>query len=146
MARRVAILMGAAFIFIGLIGFVFNNFLGTHLSLVHNLIHLASGAVSLFIGFKGSIKAAKLFGFAFGAFYLLLGAVGYWLGGLHRSSELPLDLQSGGVNENMFRMIPGVLELGSIDHGLHVVIGLIFIIAAALTRGNMMQHIEGNPG
>ena len=46
----------------------------------------------------------------------------------------------------MFRVIPGVLELGSMDHALHVLIGLVFIISAALTRGNLTQYTEGNPG
>lgn len=146
MARTVAIIMGVAFILLGLIGFVSDNFMGTHLTLMHNLIHLVSGAAALFIGLKGSIKAAKLFGFGFGAFYLLLGVVGYWLGGLHRTTTLPASEQAGGLNENMFRMIPGVLELGSMDHLLHVAIGLAFIIAATLTRGNMTQYVEGNPG
>jgi hypothetical protein len=146
MARTIAIIMGAAFILLGLIGFVSNNFLGTHLTLAHNLIHLVSGAAALYIGLKGSIQAAKLFGYGFGVVYLLLGVVGYWLGGMHRSSTLPLEAQSGGVNENMFRMIPGVLELGSMDHLLHVAIGLIFIIGAVFTRGNLTQYTEGNPG
>ncbi len=39
-----------------------------------------------------------------------------------------------GYNEHMFRIIPGVLELGSMDHLLHFIIGAVFLIAAALTR------------
>ena len=146
MARMVAIIMGAAFILIGLIGFISDNFLGTHLTTAHNIIHLVSGAASLYIGLKGSIQAAKLFGYGFGALYLLLGAVGYWMGGMQQTTLLPHSAQEGGVNENMFRMIPGVLELGTMDHLLHVVIGLVFIIAAVLTRGNLTQYTEGNPG
>ena len=92
MARTVAIIMGAAFLLLGLIGFISNNFLGTHLTVAHNLIHLVSGAAALYIGLKGSIQAAKLFGFGFGAFYLLLGVVGYWLGGMHRTTELPASV------------------------------------------------------
>src|SRR5687768_16785812 len=120
MARTIAIIMGAAFILIGLVGFVFSNFLGAHLTTAHNIIHLVSGAAALYIGLKGSVSAAKLFGYGFGAVYLLLGVVGYWLGGMHRTTELPASVQDGGVNENMFRLIPGVLELGTMDHLLHV--------------------------
>lgn len=77
MAKMIAIIMGVLFILLGLIGFVSNNLLGTHLTLIHNLIHLASGALSLYIGFKASYTAAKIFGFSFGTFYLLLGFIGY---------------------------------------------------------------------
>jgi hypothetical protein len=139
--------MGAAFILIGLIGFVSDNFLGTHLTLVHNLIHLGSGAISLYLGLRGSIQAAKLFSFAFGALYLLLGLLGFWLGGFHNTTNLPPSVQAGGVNEHMFRLIPGHFELGTMDHWLHIAIGAIYLIGAIMTRhGNLTQYSEGNPG
>jgi hypothetical protein len=146
MARTVAIILGAAFILLGLVGFISNNFLGAHLTTAHNIIHLVSGAAALYIGLRGSLQAAKLFGYAFGAVYLLLGVVGYWMGGMHNTTNLPASAQDNAVNENMFRMIPGVLELGTVDHLLHVLIGLVFIIGAVLTRGDMTRYTEGNPG
>ena len=146
MIKTVLIFMGVVFILIGLVGFVSNNFLGTHLTPVHNVIHLVSGAASLYLGLKGTVEAARLFGFGFGAVYLLLGVVGYFLGASHKSTELPPAAQQGGVNEDMFRLIPGYLELGTMDHLVHVVFGLVFIIAAALTRGDATKYMEGNPG
>jgi hypothetical protein len=44
MIKTVLIIMGVVFILIGLVGFVSNNFLGKHLTPVHNVIHLVSGA------------------------------------------------------------------------------------------------------
>jgi hypothetical protein len=46
----------------------------------------------------------------------------------------------------MFRLIPGYLELGTMDHLVHVLIGLVFIIAAALTRADATRNLEGNVG
>jgi hypothetical protein len=146
MARTVAIILGAVFILLGLAGFLSNNLLGAHLTTAHNIIHLVSGAVALYIGLRGSMQAAKLFCYAFGAVYLLLGVVGYWMGGMHQTTNLPASAQDAGVNENMFRLIPGVLELGTVDHLLHVLIGLVFIISAVLTRGDMTKYTEGSPG
>lgn len=140
--------MGVLFIIVGLAGFVLNNALGMHLTLTHNLIHLVSGAVSFYIGLKGSHSAAKLFGFIFGALYLSLGVIGYWLGYNHMETFLPNSVADHGYNQDMFRLIPGILELGSIDHAVHFLIGAIYIIGAAITRTgrNATEYLEGNPG
>jgi hypothetical protein len=143
MARTVAVIMGAVFLLIGLAGFVVPNMLGAHLSWVHNLIHLGSGAASLYLGFRGSLSAAKLFGLVFGVFYLLLGVVGYWLG-MHRTTDLPAHVAEG-YNQHMFRVIPGYLELGSMDHLIHVAIGAIYIIGALMTRRSMAKYLENDP-
>ncbi|MDQ2746986.1 MAG: DUF4383 domain-containing protein [Acidobacteriota bacterium] len=147
MANIVAVMIGVLFILIGLAGFAFNNLLGAHLTLAHNLIHLVSGAASLYIGLKCSNYAAKVFCWAFGTVYLSLGVFGYWFGFAHGASYLPLDAQDHGVESNMFRVIPGVLELGSIDHIIHVVLGAVYIIAAMMTRTtrNAAEFFEGNP-
>jgi len=135
--------MGAAFILIGLVGFVSDNFAGTHLTLTHNLIHLVSGAASLYFGLKSSIPAAKIFALAFGTMYLLLGVVGYFLG-MTSTTTLPPSVAEG-YNEHMFRVIPGVFELGSADHLLHFILGTIFLVAAVWTRTNLVKYTEGNP-
>lgn len=147
MSKTVAIFMGVVFILIGLCGFAFPNLLGAHLSLTHNLIHLISGAVSLYIGLKGSLSAAKWFCYGFGFLYLALGFVGYWLGYNHMETFLSDTHGGSGYNQDMFRMIPGILELGTIDHIIHFVIAAVYIIAAALTRTrrNAAEFFEGNP-
>jgi hypothetical protein len=147
MANMVAVIMGVLFILMGLAGFVSNNLLGAHLTLTHNLIHLVSGAVSLYIGLKGSPSAAKWFCITFGVVYLGLGVVGYWLGYERTESFLPDAAKDYGHNENMFRIMPGRLELGTMDHIIHVVIGAVYIIAGALTRTrrSATEFFEGNP-
>jgi hypothetical protein len=119
MAKTIALIMGIVFILVGLVGFVSHNFLGTHLSTAHNLIHLISGAVSLYLGLRGTLSAARLFCFIFGGVYLLLGIVGFLLG-------------TGA--ERLFALIPGTLELGTMDHIIHVLIGVVYLIGGFLTR------------
>ncbi len=142
MLRTVLVIMGAAFILIGLVGFVSNNLAGTHLTLMHNLIHLVSGAASLYFGLKASRPAAKIFALAFGAMYMALAVAGYSFG-MTATTTLPAGTAEG-YNDHMFRLIPGVFELGTTDHVLHFIIGAVFIIAAALTRVNLVKYTEGN--
>ena len=120
MARTIAILIGVIFILVGLIGFLpfARNLMGAHLSAAHNLIHLVSGAISLYIGLKGSLSAAKTFGLIFGAVYLLLGVAGFLL---------------GTGDDRMIIIVSGRLELGTMDHIIHVVIGGLYLIGALLT-------------
>lgn len=123
MARTIAILIGVIFILVGLIGFLpfARNLMGAHLSAAHNLIHLVSGAISLYIGLKCSLSAAKTFGLIFGAVYLLLGVAGFLFG-------------TGDMR--MIIIVSGRLELGTMDHIIHVVIGGLYLIGALLTSAS----------
>jgi hypothetical protein len=131
--------MGIVFILVGLVGFISDNFMGTHLSMTHNLIHLISGAVALYLGLKGSLSAARLFCLAFGAVYLLLGVAGF-LFNSGSATGLPANLTDGGTNNHMLHVLPGALELGTMDHIVHVLIGLVFLIGGFLTRADVRTN------
>ena len=118
MANRVATILGVVFLLVGLLGFVMPHALGAHLSLLHNIIHLVSGAISLWLGLKGTPSAARNFCIAFGAVYLLLGVAGFVLG-------------TGA--DRMFAVIPGQLELGTVDHVIHVALGVVYLIGGFMT-------------
>ncbi|MDQ3797914.1 MAG: DUF4383 domain-containing protein [Acidobacteriota bacterium] len=141
MAKTIATIMGIAFILVGLVGFISDNFLGTHLSMTHNLIHLISGAVALYLGLKGSLSAARLFCLAFGAVYLLLGVAGF-LFNSGTNTTLPDALRDGGTNNHMLHVLPGALELGTMDHIVHILIGLVFLIGGFLTRADVNRATD----
>lgn len=123
MAKTVAKFLGVVFILVGLIGFVAPGFLGTHLSTTHNLVHLISGAVALYFGFAASLAAARTFDLAFGVVYLLLGLAG---------------IAFGNGPDRMFEVLaPLGLHLGIMDHVVHIVLGLAFVIGALLTKGDL---------
>jgi len=119
MAKTIATILGIVFILVGLVGFAAPNLMGAHLSTVHNVIHLVSGAAALYLGLAGSLSAAKMFCLAFGAVYLLLGLAGFVMGGGH---------------DRMLALIPGTLEFGTMDHIIHVLMGGIFLIGGLLTK------------
>src|SRR5260370_17466482 len=116
MAKTVCKLLGVIFGIVGIGGFVAPALLGAHLSPVHNLVHLVSGAIALYFGFAGSAGAARGFCLLFGIVYLLLGIAGWFL---------------GAGPDHMFN-IGTLLMLGKVDHIIHILLGVIFLAGGAL--------------
>jgi hypothetical protein len=123
MAKTVCKILGVVFILVGLIGFVSPGFLGTHLSLTHNLVHLISGAIALYFGFAATLSAARLFCIIFGVVYGLLGICGFLL---------------GDGPDRMFEALAGLgLHLGTMDHVVHILLGVVFLAGGFLTRADL---------
>ena len=135
MARTICKVLGALFILVGIVGFLAPGLGGFHLSLPHNIIHLVSGAIALYLGLKGTLASARLFCIVFGIVYLLLGIAGY-LAGKDMQHTIP-GLTHGGTDSNLLQVIPSSLELASMDHGLHILLGLVFLVGGLLTKANV---------
>ena len=113
MAKTVAKIMGLVLLLVGVLGFTHVlDPLGAHLSPAHNLVHILTGVISLYFGFAGSLSGAKGFCIIFGLVYLLLGILGLAIGELHI----------------------GPLMLGKVDHGIHLIVGAIFLAGGLFTR------------
>lgn len=116
MAKTVAKIMGLVLLLVGILGFTHVlDSLGAHVGpgyTAHNLVHLVSGVLALYFGFAGSLSAAKGFCTIFGLVYLLLGIAGLGMG------DLTL----------------GPLVLGKADHGIHLVVGAIFLGGGLFTK------------
>ena len=125
-AREVCYVMGAIFITIGLIGFVVDNLLGAHLSYAHNVIHVISGVAALICAYNGRSVAHK-FALGFGAFYGALGVLGFIFG---VSAEASVG--HVGRDASLWVLSPGVLELGTTDHILHLLFAAVFIGSALI--------------
>jgi hypothetical protein len=85
--------------------------MGVHLSALHSLVLLLSGAVAIYFGLKATPAAARSFCLVFGALYGLLGLAGFVAGGPGYT----------------FTIIPGALVLGTMDHLFHLIVGAIFL-------------------
>ncbi|MCA1555382.1 MAG: DUF4383 domain-containing protein [Acidobacteria bacterium] len=129
MAKRVATIIGIAFLLVGVVGFVAPGVGGFHLSAAHNLIHLVSGALSLYFGLAGTLSGARLFCIVFGAVYGLLGVAGFLLGA-PGSPSMP----GMAADDHLFKVLPGTLELGTSDHLFHIVLGIVYLTAGFLTK------------
>ena len=120
MAKTVAKIIGVVFILVGLAGFVMPHLLNTHLTFTHNIVHLLSGAVALYFGFAGSLSGARLFCIVFGIVYALLGVCGFLL---------------GTGPDRMFDALMALgLHLGTMDHIVHILLGVVFLIGGLMTR------------
>ena len=132
MAKTIAKILGIAFLLVGLVGFISPGFLGTHLSTLHNLVHLISGAVALYFGLAGTLAGARLFDIVFGVVYGLLGIAGFLLGS-EAAPTIP-SVAHLGTDSRLFKVLPGSLELGTMDHTVHILLGIVFLIGGLLTK------------
>ena len=117
MAKTVCKILGVVFLLVGVIGFVSPTLLNAHLTPAHNAVHIVSGVIALYFGFAGTLSAAKIFSLVFGVVYLALGILGMGL----------------GTGEDRMWMV-GPLHLGQADHGIHILLGVIFLAGGLFTR------------
>jgi Domain of unknown function (DUF4383) len=117
MAKTVCKILGVVFLLVGVLGFAAPNLLGAHLTPAHNVVHIVSGAIALYFGFAGTLSGAKIFCLLFGVVYLALGVLGLALG-------VPPDRT----------WIVGPLHLGTADHGIHCLLGVIFLAGGLFTK------------
>jgi hypothetical protein len=122
MAKTIATILGVVFILVGIVGFFAPTLMGTHLSTTHNLVHIISGAIALYFGLAGTLGAAKTFDIVFGIVYALLGICGFLL---------------GTGNDRMFEALASLgLHLGTMDHVVHILLGVVFLIGGFLTKAD----------
>lgn len=118
MAKTVCKILGVVFLIVGVLGFTqILTPLGAHLSPVHNMIHIVSGVIALYFGFAGSLSGARGFSLVFGIVYLALGLFGLLL---------------GTGPSKMWHL--GPLELGTADHGIHLILGAVFLAGGLFTK------------
>jgi Domain of unknown function (DUF4383) len=138
MAKTICKLLGVVFLLVGIIGFVKPDLMGTHLSMAHNLVHILSGILALYFGFAGSLSGARGFALAFGAVYLLLGIVGFIMGAPGSSTIANMTMEDG----RLWKVIPGTLELGTADHAIHILLGIVFLAGALMTKSDAARAID----
>jgi hypothetical protein len=117
MAKTICKILGVVFLLVGVAGFAAPNLMGFHLGAAHNLVHILSGVAALYFGFAGSLSAARMFCLIFGIVYLGLGILG---------------MAMGDGADRMLML--GPLELGTRDHGLHILLGVVFLVGGLFTK------------
>jgi hypothetical protein len=117
MAKTVCKILGVVFLLVGVCGFAAPTLLGAHLTPPHNVVHIVSGVIALYFGFAGSLSGAKAFALVFGVVYLALGILGMAL----------------GVAPDHMWMV-GPLHLGQVDHGIHILLGVVFLAGGLFTK------------
>jgi uncharacterized protein DUF4383 len=117
MAKTVCKILGVVLLLVGVIGFAAPRLLSAHLSPAHNGVHIVSGIIALYFGFAGTLAGAKIFSLVFGVVYLALGILG---------------MAMGTTPDRMWMV--GPLEFGQADHGIHILLGVIFLAGGLFTK------------
>jgi hypothetical protein len=125
MAKTIAMVFGWIFLIIGVLGFISNPIVGDtgifHADLNHNLVHIVSGIIFLWVSYKSPMKSSALLKI-FGAVYLIVAILGFFMG-------------SGSIL--------GLIEVNSADNWLHLVLALVFIWAGLkAANGSKMSSNE----
>lgn len=85
MLRTMAIIFGLAFLLVGILGFVPSAtpngmLLGIfHVNMIHNIIHLVTGAIALWVGLQSAHSARQFFRI-FGIIYAAVTVLGFIYG------------------------------------------------------------------
>lgn len=111
MITRTTTFGGAFLVLAGLFGFIAPSFMGMHLSALHNVVHLMSGAAALYFGLVATQAAGRTFCIVFGALYGLLALAGFVIAGLN----------------DTITIIPKALVLGPMDLLVHLILGAVFL-------------------
>jgi hypothetical protein len=82
MGRTYCRILGIATLLLGIAGFVTPHLMGFHLTAVHNVIHLATGAIASWVGFAGMYDACRTFCRVFGVVYGVIAVLGLVAPGL----------------------------------------------------------------
>jgi uncharacterized membrane protein HdeD (DUF308 family) len=117
-AKTLCKIAGFLFLIVGLAGFAAPTLAGFHLTPIHNIVHILTGAIALYMGFSASYEAARTFCLIFGVVYLLLGILGF----------VSPDVVAGIIGH------PTPVEAGALtpDNAFHLLAGIVFLAVGAM--------------
>ena len=111
MIKAIAIIYGLVFVALGILGFLpqftqnemlFGMF---QVNLVHNVIHLATGVIALWVGFSNA-SACRIFFQVFGILYLLVSALGFYYG-----NQMLLGMIANNTADSWLHLLIAVVTL-----------------------------------
>jgi preprotein translocase subunit Sss1 len=118
MAKLVSKVVGIVLLLVGIVGFFLPSILGLHLTLIHNIVHLATSVVAIYFGFVSSVRATHSFCQVFGVVYLLVGLLGF---------IAPTVVVSLLMGHNMTES-PSLI----MDNIVHLLLGVVFMVVGLL--------------
>jgi Domain of unknown function (DUF4383) len=117
MAKQLSYLFGIIFVLVGILGFVANPIVGStglfETDTLHNIVHLLIGIVLIVVA-AWCAASASLWLKIMGVLYIVLAVVGF------------LMVPDGG-------MLLGLVLTNMADHVLHIVLGVVLVVAGYAT-------------
>ena len=120
MAKITSKVIGVLYVVFGAAGLT----LGDEADRYHNVLHLTTGILGVYVGFGASVAGARAYCLAFGTGYLAFGALGFVLG--DRSLDYLLDV--------------GLFSVGTFDHIHHMLLGTLILVGGTLPRPGIRRR------
>ncbi|HXH32644.1 MAG TPA: hypothetical protein VNJ01_17735 [Bacteriovoracaceae bacterium] len=136
--QTICLAMGVLSLLVGVVGIFSSDFMGMHLSMTHNILNIGTGALALWAAYAQDHHRAYNTCMAFGALFGLVGVAGFIIGqpGYPSVGNLAPDT-------NLLRIIPNVLEYGTIEHLMNLIRGGIFLIGAMAYKSHYDRGTRG---
>jgi len=125
MPKTLCKIVGVVLLVVGVAGFARPHLLGMHLTPIHDVVHLATAAIALYLGFAGSYAAARTFCIVFGVVYLGLGVLGFVAPGVVAALIGHPPVSAGELTP---------------DNAVHVLLGAAFLIVG-LTSARLADTV-----
>lgn len=120
--QTISLVVGFALFVLGLAGLLYPAFAGLHLSIFHSLVTAIAGGMLFYSGNKNYSKDAFYCCLGFGAYFGIMGIVGFIFGrpGVPSTGNETPDA-------NLVRIVPNFQELGTYDHILSLAIATVLM-------------------
>jgi hypothetical protein len=129
MMKAVSTALGVILCIIGVVGFFSHDFLDMDLNPLHDVILLAFGVVSLYVGINGSRTAARNMCRVLGVVFAILGIMTLFAdAGTATAGNVSIDAP------NVLKLIPGHLEYTTADGVRDIIVGLVGLVAGFMPR------------
>jgi hypothetical protein len=116
MTNRLAMFFGAAFVVVGLAGFVPNPLISSEglfiTNAAHNWTHMLIGAILMFAATASECAAYKAM-ISFGVFYSLLALIGYAIAGMDGGHAMLFDIIHVNSNDTWLHTLLAAALIGS---------------------------------
>jgi len=124
MTKNIVLVIGVLLLLAGVLGFFGSPVLGMfEVDMLHNIVHIATGALALVFALKGE-QTAKTFAKVFGVIYAVVAIAG-------------LTLSADGK-------ILGILTANMNDHVLHILLALV-LLAIGFMKGSSASSATSTP-
>jgi hypothetical protein len=130
MMKTVSKALGVLLCLVAVIGFLNNGAMGMNLNPLHDVLLLIAGGAALYFGFAGTEFQARGCCRVLGVVFALVGLIGIFSGG----GMVTISDLAGRHESHLIRLLPGHLEMGTMDSILNLVVGVISLIAGFIPR------------
>ncbi len=120
--QTISLIVGFVLFVIGLAGILYPSFAGLHLSTFHSTIVAIAGGTLFYNGYNDNERNSFLSCLCFGLFFLLHSLAGFAFG----KPGTP-GVGNTGTDPELLRIIPNFSELGTIDHVMNGIIGVVLL-------------------